>query len=117
MAANIGEGRIVTFCPACRQADDHPKHVLTTDPEGIGLHMDCCRDRGCPSGACDVILDGATPGPGKPMLAHVQKLHRNPEQVARKFEAHRDKNPALRTFTVEGAVPTQLTPADPEAGR
>lgn len=112
MAANIGEGRAVSFCTVCRQADDHPKHSIVTDPEGIGTHMDCCRDRGCPTGACEVVLSDAKPGPGKTMLEHILKVHKNPEALVKRLEAHRDAHPQLRQFTVEGQVPIQLTPAD-----
>ena len=54
--ALIGGGRPERFCPLCRQVDDHPRHVKSTDPDdGVAEHMDCCRGRGCLDGSCDVV--------------------------------------------------------------
>ncbi len=74
MASAIGGGRPVRFCPLCQQADDHPRHVLTSDPEGVARHLDCCRDAGCPDGSCVEILGDAKPGVGVKMLDHIQKV-------------------------------------------
>lgn len=109
--ANIGEGRTVTFCPVCRQADDHPKHAIALEDNSVSRHMDCCRDSGCPTGACDVLLGSAKPGAGRKMLDHIVNAHAK-RDVAAELEDHKDKNPGLRQFTVPGATPIMLSPAD-----
>lgn len=49
---DIGGGRPRRFCPVCRLTDDHPRHERFETVEG--LHFDCCRESGCPTGSCDV---------------------------------------------------------------
>lgn len=40
----------------------------------VDLHMDCCRARGCPTGACDQVTAGAEDARGADLLAHVAAL-------------------------------------------
>lgn len=40
----------------------------------MDLHMDCCRERGCPTGACDVQTSGAEKARGAKLLEHLVKL-------------------------------------------
>lgn len=41
--------RPVRFCDVCKQADDHPRHVLQAVAGGTATtrHMDCCAAEGC----------------------------------------------------------------------
>lgn len=44
----------VRFCPVCKTADDHPRHdIANTDPL-VAPHMDCCAEKGCPDGTCNI---------------------------------------------------------------
>src|SRR5262245_49375415 len=45
----------------------------------IDLHMDCCRERGCPTGACNTQTAGAEAKRGKALLSH---LAGTPSEVA-----------------------------------
>lgn len=89
----IGGDRPVTFCPACKKADDHPKHLRFEDGPDMGRHMDCCRAGGCPDGSCDVVTAGAEELRGVELLDHIKEVGsfgaalaeyqaEHPEQVA-----------------------------------
>lgn len=118
-AENIG-GRPITFCPLCKQVDDHVKHLYVGEPDGIGRHTDCCRAAGCPDGTCDVLREGAEELTGANFLGHVLDLHEQEDVEALKAE-HQVENPTQdpghesfvgfdTTFIVGG--PTQLQGAD-----
>jgi hypothetical protein len=85
----IGEGRPIRFCPECRQADDHPRHRIATEPDDLARHMDCCAARGCPDGRCDVALVGAGGKTGAALLEHLLDRGDTSKQLA----AHRRANP------------------------
>lgn len=80
----IGGGRPIRFCPICRQADDHPRHVVFDDKGAdVARHMDCCAEAGCPDGTC-VALRAGVPAEvvGAEFLAHIQEVVKHDEIVA-----------------------------------
>lgn len=54
------------FCSACRQTDDHPRHVFA---DRAPIHMDCC---GCP--ACVKQLAEAGDKKGDELRTHLLAL-------------------------------------------
>lgn len=38
----------------------------------VDLHMDCCRERGCPTGACGQVTAGAENARGGALLEHLE---------------------------------------------
>lgn len=114
MTQNIGQGRFVTMCTSCRQADDHPKHKIALTDDAVGKHLDCCNSDGCPDGSCQVILGDANPKPGKGMLDHIQKQHQR-RDVARELEQLHEQQPELRGFHAPGQQAVRLNPSTGEA--
>lgn len=114
MTQNIGEGRHVSFCTSCSQADDHPKHRIALTENALGKHLDCCSSDGCPDGSCTVILSDAKPRAGKGMLDHIVKVHEQ-RDVAAAVAEHQERNPELRQFHVAGQQPVALTQVNGEA--
>ena len=65
--------RIKTTCDACGITDDHPRHLHLFDMNvSQSLHMDCCRERGCPDGSCDrLVAQGADSLRGRALIKHI----------------------------------------------
>lgn len=87
--ANIGGDRPIRFCPLCKQADDHPRHVVVNESPDVARHLDCCRDAGCPDGTCNVVTDGAEGQTGADLLGHLTSLG----DVSKSLSTHRKANP------------------------
>lgn len=43
------------------------------DTGSLALHLDCCRERGCPTGECDQRTAGAENLRGAKLLTHLEK--------------------------------------------
>lgn len=91
MSGNIGDGRPVRFCPECKQADDHPRHVIAGEDPSIARHLDCCRNVGCPDGTCNVATAGAEDKRGGELVEHLLGLVN--DDVVERLAAHRAENP------------------------
>lgn len=69
---NIGGGRPLTFCTACKKVDDHPKHQVFGTIDDVAPHITCCAARGCPDGSCDIVSRNAKGKSGQQLLALIQ---------------------------------------------
>jgi hypothetical protein len=59
-------------CDVCGIEDADPRHVIALDDGGTQMrHMDCCREAGCPTGACDEVTAGAEDLRGDELLEHL----------------------------------------------
>lgn len=87
--ANIGGGRQIKFCPVCREADDHPRHVIYTGVGGVTAepHMDCCTSVGCPDKSCEVITTHARGLRGADLHDHILA---NGEELNRLIKERQD---------------------------
>lgn len=82
--SEIGGGRPVRFCPVCKVADDHPRHVIGDGGSAdVARHMDCCREVGCPDGSCVAVTEGAEGLRGLDLLEHIE--HLDPVAVAHRI--------------------------------
>lgn len=93
----------VRFCPVCRQADDHPRHVIWGQDPNVARHMDCCREAGCPDGSCDAVLSSVTGEPKGEELR--EEINRHKVAIQRRLE---ERDEETRHFTLDGE-PTELT--------
>jgi hypothetical protein len=65
--------RVLQWCEACRQADDHPRHHhVDENNRVVTLHIDCCAEAGCPDGSCDATLKESNNAHGSDLIAHVE---------------------------------------------
>lgn len=55
------------------QGDDDRLLADLLDTGSLTLHRDCCRERGCPTGECEKLLEGWNGKPGAAMLTHLMK--------------------------------------------
>jgi hypothetical protein len=99
MSDLIGGNRPIRFCPLCKQADDHPRHVRGDEDENLARHMDCCAAAGCPDGTCVVITADSGGVTGAAFLDHILSLDH--EAVAAKV-AEIPNDPNFRIDPPEG---------------
>lgn len=61
----------VRGCDVCGIEDADPRHVHGLDTGGDQVrHMDCCREAGCPTGACDDLPNDLR---GDELVAYITK--------------------------------------------
>ena len=91
----------VRFCPVCKTADDHPRHdFFGTDPN-VAPHMDCCAERGCPDGSCDIV----TRSKGDKVGAEFRAQITNPSFSAKTLQLLDERDDATRHFTLDDLDP------------
>lgn len=96
----------VRFCPYCMQADDHPRHDYGVGDPQKQPHLDCCAERGCPDGSCD-ILTAEKDSTGADFRAQLTSA----DFVTKTQPLLDERDEATRTYTAEHAA--QLLEIDP----
>jgi hypothetical protein len=73
------EDRVDQPCHGCGIFDQHPRHHVLGRSTSQStwervMHMDCCRDAGCPDGSCGRILSASGEKRGDELIAYVRQL-------------------------------------------